>query len=190
MAKYPYTAIRGPGQPGYATHSRGLAQAVDFRTPEKVPVYLPAGSSWRCSVSRDLRESYGRWIEVEGPVTLRFAHLSRRDLVAGRTYPGGTLLGLTGNTGNSSGPHLHFEADADIWDWAELIWEANVLTKDDKDWIIAQIRKQAADIVDALTVGRVKGSGFPDKRVEQTREWAKQNNLKVIRTHRASDSWP
>ncbi len=55
--------------------------------------------------------SYGNFVVVshgEGNTTL-YAHMSTRLVEAGESVEQGGILGLTGSTGHSTGPHLHFE---------------------------------------------------------------------------------
>ena len=55
--------------------------------------------------------SYGRYVKVLGDDghTYIYAHLNERAVDVGDEVGPGTLLGYSGTTGNSSGPHLHFE---------------------------------------------------------------------------------
>ncbi|MBR6678514.1 MAG: peptidoglycan DD-metalloendopeptidase family protein [Oscillospiraceae bacterium] len=55
--------------------------------------------------------SYGNYVVVShgtGNTTL-YAHLSKRSVKVGDVVKQGDVLGVTGSTGNSTGPHLHFE---------------------------------------------------------------------------------
>ncbi|URQ04653.1 tape measure protein [Streptomyces phage Emma1919] len=96
----------------YANHSN-LPRATDFASPVGTPVR--SAMNGMVTVSKDLRGpggyySYGKYIAVEGngEKTL-YAHLSGRNVRAGQQVRAGQLIGYSGNTGNSSGPHLHFE---------------------------------------------------------------------------------
>lgn len=56
---------------------------------------------------------YGNYIEITSvcggkSVTTRYAHLSGVSISAGQVLMGQTI-GITGSTGNSTGPHLHYE---------------------------------------------------------------------------------
>jgi murein DD-endopeptidase MepM/ murein hydrolase activator NlpD len=55
--------------------------------------------------------SYGYYVIVDhgGGFTSRYAHLSSISVSLGQNVAGGGLLGLSGSTGYSTGPHLHFE---------------------------------------------------------------------------------
>lgn len=54
--------------------------------------------------------SYGKWVLVEHPNNLMtlYAHLSHISVSEGEPVATGSLLGYSGNTGYSTGPHLHF----------------------------------------------------------------------------------
>jgi TP901 family phage tail tape measure protein len=98
--------------------------AVDFSTPVGTPVYAVTGGT--ISQSRDIAGplpsdqyhnpaygpygSYGRVMYLRtdmGPEVV-YGHLSQRGLVAGTHVRGGQPIALSGSSGNSSGPHLHF----------------------------------------------------------------------------------
>ena len=57
------------------------------------------------------RGNYGNLIEIEGSdgIKVRYAHLSKIDVVAGQRVSDGEKVAETGNTGMSTGPHLHYE---------------------------------------------------------------------------------
>ncbi|MFJ3582480.1 peptidoglycan DD-metalloendopeptidase family protein [Streptomyces sp. NPDC090127] len=55
--------------------------------------------------------SYGNEVVIQHAdgTYSQYAHLSSLSVSAGQTVTGGQQIGLSGSTGNSSGPHLHFE---------------------------------------------------------------------------------
>lgn len=91
-----------------------MHEGVDFAVPRGTPVYAASEG-----VVTDARPNggYGNWVRVDhgDGVATAYGHLSR---FAPRIKPGvrvarGELVGLSGNTGRSTGPHLHFEVIAD-----------------------------------------------------------------------------
>lgn len=54
---------------------------------------------------------YGKWIEIDhgNNIKTRYAHLSTIKVTLDQKVKIGEVIGLMGSTGNSTGPHLHFE---------------------------------------------------------------------------------
>jgi murein DD-endopeptidase MepM/ murein hydrolase activator NlpD len=55
-------------------------------------------------------EGYGNLVVIQnGPWKVYYGHLSEIPVSVGQQVKYGDVIGLTGNTGNSTGPHLHYE---------------------------------------------------------------------------------
>ncbi|MDD5370985.1 MAG: M23 family metallopeptidase [Anaerolineaceae bacterium] len=55
-------------------------------------------------------QGYGNLVILEnGPYRTYYAHLSEVPVVMGQVVHKGEVIGLTGNTGHSTGPHIHYE---------------------------------------------------------------------------------
>lgn len=83
-------------------------KGVDLATPVGSPVYAADGGTVLTAQTSD---SYGNYIVIDhgnGLQTL-YAHNSALLVRVGDTVSKGTQIALSGNTGNSTGPHLHFE---------------------------------------------------------------------------------
>jgi len=90
------------------THQASMHEGIDFVAPVGTKVLSTAEGK----VLRSGRAgAYGEMIEVahvDGFVS-RYAHLSRRVVNEGDHIKQGQLIGFLGNTGRSTGPHLHYE---------------------------------------------------------------------------------
>lgn len=87
-------------------------EGLDLPNPIGTPVYAPADGVVAWSDTDTLYGEYIRTYHAQLDTCFFFAHLSERKVQKGATIKQGQLIGLTGSTGNSTGPHLHFEARA------------------------------------------------------------------------------
>ena len=88
---------------------------VDFNAPDDVNKPVLASAPGVVIRTRSLTTSYGRHVIIDhghGYTTL-YAHLSKIGVVEGQVLDQGDLVGNLGTTGNSTGPHLHFEERRD-----------------------------------------------------------------------------
>ncbi|KKO43982.1 peptidase M23 [Arsukibacterium ikkense] len=81
---------------------------TDFRTPIGTPVLAPADGV----VTRIENHPFaGKYIEIQhfGSYKTRYLHLDRFLVKRGQQVNRGQRIALSGNTGRSTGPHLHYE---------------------------------------------------------------------------------
>jgi len=84
-------------------------EGIDFSAPKGTPVHV-TGDGRVIQVKRS-RRGYGNEIKVDhgyGYITL-YAHLSAFKVKKGQKVKRGQVIGLVGNTGKSTAPHLHYE---------------------------------------------------------------------------------
>ncbi len=83
-------------------------KGVDFGMPVGTPIY----STGDGVVTRVKNHPYaGKYIEIQhdGRYLTRYMHLSRITVHRGEKVKRGERIALSGNTGRSTGPHLHYE---------------------------------------------------------------------------------
>jgi len=81
---------------------------VDFAMPTGTPIL----STGHGRVTRVASHRYaGKYIDIDefGPYSTRFLHLSKILVKKGQQVERGQVIALSGNTGRSTGPHLHYE---------------------------------------------------------------------------------
>lgn len=93
-----------------------IHRGVDLAAPEGTPVR--AMSSGRVRFA-GYQRGYGNvvWLDHPGSVLTVYAHLSSIHVTSGASVRGGDVIGLTGSSGDVSGPHLHFE----VWRWGREV---------------------------------------------------------------------
>jgi len=92
----------------------GLAMhaGIDFRAPTGTEVHSTGAGK---VVTAGFSGGYGNMVEIDHGYGLstRYGHMSRVLVKEGDTVEAGDLLGLSGSTGRSTGPHLHYEVRRD-----------------------------------------------------------------------------
>ncbi|MEV6728219.1 MULTISPECIES: LysM peptidoglycan-binding domain-containing M23 family metallopeptidase [unclassified Streptomyces] len=98
------TQYKTPG----AMWSSGYHTGVDFIASSGTTVRAVGAGT---VVSAGWAGAYGNEVVIrhaDGKYS-QYGHLSQLSVSAGQSVTGGQTLGLSGSTGNSTGPHLHFE---------------------------------------------------------------------------------
>ena len=115
-----YLGDGGPEYPGYyirpllsGIKTQGLHgyNAIDIGTHVGTTLYAAAAGQVIIARSSGWNGGYGKYIVIShynGTQTV-YGHMSQVFVNDGELVYQGQVIGLTGNTGNSTGPHLHFE---------------------------------------------------------------------------------
>jgi len=85
-----------------------MHEGIDFVADTGSKVVASAGG---VVMTAEYHPQYGNMIEIDhgNDFSSRYAHLSKIDIKLGQIVKRGQQIGLSGNTGRSTGPHVHFE---------------------------------------------------------------------------------
>lgn len=102
-------AKRNPGIYG----GRAYHPGVDLGAPRGTAIHAPLSGTVRATGNTDLVPgcySWGKWtlIDHANGLTTLYAHQDVQSVTPGQKVATGEIIGYTGNTGYSTGPHLHF----------------------------------------------------------------------------------
>jgi murein DD-endopeptidase MepM/ murein hydrolase activator NlpD len=90
------------------TGQRAMHEGVDFLVDPGTPVAAAAGG---VVVFAGRHPQYGNVVDIDhgNDLMTRYAHLSKVLVKEGAVVQRGRVIGRSGDTGRSTGPHLHFE---------------------------------------------------------------------------------
>ena len=85
-----------------------MHEGIDFVADIGTPVVAAAGG---VVIAAEVHPQYGKLVEIDhgNEFSTRYAHLSKMAVKEGQFVKRGQNVGLSGNSGRSTGPHLHFE---------------------------------------------------------------------------------
>ena len=112
----PRWPVDGPLTSAFGLRWAGLLpeihRGVDIRVPSGTEVRTMAPGRVRYAGTES---GYGNvvWMDHGGGVLTVYAHLSDIRVKTGDIVEGHAVVGLSGATGDATGPHLHFE----LWRW-------------------------------------------------------------------------
>jgi len=94
-------------------YGNGVHNGVDFKASVGASIFAADKGVVKAVGNSDLvcnKGSYGKWILIDHPNKLAtlYAHLSLIKVTQGQNVNRGDIIGLSGNTGYTTGPHLHF----------------------------------------------------------------------------------
>ncbi len=92
---------------------RAYHPGIDLGAPRGTTIYAPLAGTVRATGNTDLVPgcySWGKWtlIDHANGLSTLYAHQDVISVSAGQKVATGEIIGYTGNTGYSTGPHLHF----------------------------------------------------------------------------------
>ncbi len=96
---------------GHKTQGLHGYNSVDYGTPVGTTLYAAAFGQVIIAKNSGYNGGYGKYVVIShdnGTQTV-YGHMSQVIVNAGDIVGQGQMIGLSGNTGHSTGPHLHFE---------------------------------------------------------------------------------
>lgn len=96
---------------GHKTQGLHGYNAVDYGLTPYTGLYASAAGTVIISKNSGWNGGYGNYVVIQHPNNTQtvYGHMSNAIVSAGQAVTQGQIIGYSGNSGNSTGPHLHFE---------------------------------------------------------------------------------
>lgn len=100
--------VAGPVTSGFGSRWGRMHEGIDVAVGSETPVHAAAGGT---VVYAGWISGYGNIVVIDhgNGLSTAYAHNSSLLVGQGATVNGGSVVALSGNTGHSTGPHVHFE---------------------------------------------------------------------------------
>lgn len=157
----PFGAVRhlvfdGQKSPSYGKSHGG----IDYGLPEGTPVFASADGTIQATPYD--APGFGNYIKLvtDDGTELFYGHLSSKNAAGGARVKAGDLVGYSGNSGKSTGPHLHFEVRKGSTKMDPSAWLAGAGTPSLNEGAIPQPIR--ADLTMSNPYGHLLGFGGPN----------------------------
>jgi len=172
--RYPLDRLHITSSYGYRIHpvtgSRAFHSGVDYRGAVGTPVYAVAdGIVVQSSFSND----NGNFIAIKHSDNSQswYLHLSQRGVGNGQRVRGRQIIGKVGNTGRSSGPHLHFSIKQPNGSWMNPLLKKMIATPKLEGAKLSALKEQVKAIRNILIKTEVAESKSIVDSVQATVKW-------------------
>ena len=134
-------AVRFSSSFGYRIHpiykTVKLHAGMDFSGPIGTPIYATGNGK---ITSASTHKGYGKCIEIDHGFKYKtvYAHLDKYNVRVGQKVKRGDIIGYMGNTGRSTGPHIHYEVKKNNVPVDPINYYFNDLTAEEYDKLVLE----------------------------------------------------
>lgn len=114
-----------------------LHAGMDFSGAVGTPIYATGNGK---VVYAEIRQGYGKCVLIDHGFNYEtlYAHMSNYNVKAGQKVKRGDIIGYMGNTGMSTGPHIHYEVKKNGHPVDPINYYFNDLTADEYDQLVME----------------------------------------------------
>lgn len=140
--KYIWTSSMFGSRQDPFTFVRRYHKGIDFVGPRNTEIFATADGT--VTLTKESRRGYGKEIDISHSFgySTRYAHLNEILVKEGQKVKRGELIGLMGNTGRSTGTHLHYEVRLNNRPINPVYYFSDDLDETEYDLIVKQLKPQ------------------------------------------------